>query len=246
MSFDAEHLQVRLSPRPVRYYPQADSTNDIALAWLGEGAEAGAVVVTNEQVKGRGRKGRTWHTPAGTALTFSVVLRPPAAHLHRVTMLGAVAICELLDHLGAADVSIKWPNDVHLNGRKVSGVLPEAVWNGGRLSGVVLGIGINVSIDFAGTDLADTAISITPALGRSVDRLAALAVVLARIDAWSAALGSAALFDAWKGRLNTLGRQVTIGDVQGRAEAVDDDGTLLVRDAAGELHRVLAGDIALG
>jgi BirA family biotin operon repressor/biotin-[acetyl-CoA-carboxylase] ligase len=161
-------------------------------------------------------------------------------------MMGAVVICELLDHLGAADVGIKWPNDVHLYGRKVSGVLPEAVWDGGRLSGVVLGIGINVSIDFAGTELAETAISITPALGTAVDRLEALGVVLSRIDVWAAALGSAALFDAWKQRLNTLGRQVRIGAVQGVAEAVDDDGALRVRDTAGVLHRVLAGDIALG
>lgn len=244
--FDAQSIQERLAPRLVRCYPQAGSTNDIALDWLNAGAPAGAVVITNEQVQGRGRQGRTWHTPAGTALTFSVVLRPPAEHLRCVTMLGALAICELLDHLGADDVGIKWPNDVHLRGRKVSGVLPEAVWDGGRLSGVVLGIGVNMSIDFAGTELAQTAGSIEPILGKAVDRLEALAFVLARIDAWSSALGSAALFEGWKGRLNTLGRQVAVGAVKGVAEAVDDDGALLVRDAAGRLHRVVAGDIALG
>ena len=168
-------------------------------------------------------------------------------------MLGAASIAEIIEHLGATDVGIKWPNDVQLNGKKVSGVLSEAAWvanspHGGRLLGVVLGMGVNVRIDFSGTELAETAISIEPALGKAVNRLDLLGDLMGRIDYWYARIGSDELFEAWKSRLNMLGKMVTVqqGTIHGLAESVDASGTLLVRDEQGELRRVVAGDIALG
>lgn len=247
MNLTEDRILARLVSRPVRYYPQIESTNDTALKWLSGGAPAGAVVVADEQVQGRGRLGRTWFTPPGAALIVSVVLRPRVAQLGRITMLGAVAISELLENLGAADVGIKWPNDVQLNKRKVCGVLPEVIWRGSELLGVVLGMGLNVRIDFSGTDLAEKAISIEPALGRSVDRLDLLTFLLARIDFWSANLSAQSLFDAWNRRLNTLGKTVAFeSGVSGIAESVNPEGALLVRDAGGVLHTVLAGDVLLG
>jgi BirA family biotin operon repressor/biotin-[acetyl-CoA-carboxylase] ligase len=246
--FTQSELEKSLAPRPVRFFEQTGSTNDAALEWLREGAPVGAVVVTNEQVSGRGRKGRSWYTPPGSALILSVVLRPELSRVPQVTMLGAVAIHDLLTHLGAADVGIKWPNDVQLNSLKVSGVLPEAIWQGNSLLGIALGMGINVSIDFSGTELAQTAISIEPALKRQIDRAEALAYLLSRIDDWYSRLDSGEVFNAWRERLTTLGKQVVLenGEVRGMAESVDAAGALLVRDADGELHRVIAGDIALG
>jgi BirA family biotin operon repressor/biotin-[acetyl-CoA-carboxylase] ligase len=163
-------------------------------------------------------------------------------------MLGAVAIHDLLIHLGAADVGIKWPNDVQINGLKVSGVLPEAIWQGSDLLGIALGMGINVSIDFSGTELAQTAISIEPVLNQQIDRAEALVYLLSRIDYWYSRLGSGDVFNAWHERLTTLGKAVVLenGNVRGVAESVDAVGALLVRDAEGELHSVIAGDIALG
>src|SRR5687768_9901808 len=147
MVLTTERIQSKLNSRPLRFYEQADSTNDLALDWLRTGAAAGSVVVTDEQVKGRGRLGRTWYTPPGTALIVSVVLRPKVEYLGQITMLGAVAIAQMIEHLGTIDIGIKWPNDVLLQGKKVSGVLSEAVWNGDKLQGAVLGMGINVRID---------------------------------------------------------------------------------------------------
>jgi BirA family biotin operon repressor/biotin-[acetyl-CoA-carboxylase] ligase len=246
--FTQTELEKWLTPRPVRFFEQIGSTNDAALEWLREGAPVGAVVVTNDQTGGRGRKGRSWYTPPGSALILSVVLRPELSRVPQVTMLGAVAIYDLLTHLGVADVGIKWPNDVQINGLKVSGVLPEAIWEGSSLLGIALGMGINVSIDFSGTELAQTAISIEPALNRQIDRAGALVYLLARIDYWYARLGSGDVFDAWRERLTTLGKAVVLenGAVRGVAERVDAAGALVVRDADGELHRVIAGDIALG
>jgi BirA family transcriptional regulator, biotin operon repressor / biotin---[acetyl-CoA-carboxylase] ligase len=248
MVLTAERIQSKLAPRPLRFYEQADSTNDLALDWLRAGAMAGSAVVTDEQVKGRGRLGRTWYTPPGTALILSVVLSPKVEDLGQITMLGAVAIAEMIEHLGTADVGIKWPNDVLLQGKKVSGVLSEAVWNGDKLQGAVLGMGINVRIDFSGTELAGTAISIEPALGHAVDRLDLLDDLLSRVDYWYERLQTSALFDAWKSRLNMLGKMVTVqqGTLHGLAESVDQSGALLLRDESGQLHRVVAGDIGLG
>ncbi len=245
MTLSAHLVEERLKPRRVRFYEQADSTNDLALEWLREGAASGAVIVTNEQVKGRGRLGRTWHTPPKTALIVSIILHPRREHLPQMTMLGAVAIAEMVESSGL-QAEIKWPNDVQVNGKKVSGVLAEAAWDGERLRGVALGMGVNVRIDFSGTELATTAISLETALGKRLNRLDLLATLAGRLDYWYGRVGSTALFEAWRGRLNMLGKQIAVGNVTGTAEAVVVDGTLLIREADGNLRRVIAGDIALG
>ncbi len=250
MTLDAETVRAALYPRPVRFYKRVDSTNDMALDWLRQGAPSGAVVIADEQVKGRGRVGRVWYTPPGTSLIVSIIMRPSLQQISQLTMLGALAICELLESLGAQVVDIKWPNDVQLHGRKVSGVLPEVIWTGDEIEGAVLGMGINVRIDFGGTELADRAISIEPALERPVNRLELLKFLLGRVDVWMPRLGTDRLYDEWRTRLRTIGQIVTVdsleGVVHGMAEGVDQDGALLVRDRDGRFHRAIAGDIVMG
>ena len=262
MELTAENVKAKLASRwNAVFFERVNSTNEIAMERLRESHSLfqlrldGDVFVADEQVKGKGRLDRVWYTPPGTALIVSVILpliQPKFKLLPQVTMLGAVAIAEMIEHLGITDVGIKWPNDVQVNGKKVSGVLSEANWGAGgthmQLHGVVLGMGINVRIDFSGTELANTAISIEPALGKSVDRLELLGDLMARVDYWYARIGSDELFDAWKSRLYMLGKMVTVqqGTIHGLAESVDASGTLLVRDEQDVLHRVVAGDIALG
>src|SRR5258707_12440534 len=125
--FSAASLQVALGARPFRFYPQVGSTNDSARQWALEGAPAGSVVITEEQFAGRGRFGRTWSAPAGTALLMSVIVRPriPQEQLPRLTMVGAVSVAEALEELLPAQVGLKWPNDVQLQGKKVAGILAE-------------------------------------------------------------------------------------------------------------------------
>lgn len=240
MDLSVEHLQAVLGSRPFEYYPQIGSTNDRALEWLREGKPAGAVFVADEQLKGRGRLGRSWFAPPGTALMFSVALRPPQSYLSRVNMLAALSVLEGIQTAGAA---LKWPNDVLLNGRKMCGVLSEAAWEGDRLLGVALGIGLNVRIDFTNTPFEATAISLETVLP-SLNRASLLATILARIDNWVAHIESDDLFANWKARLATLGKPVSVNGLEGIAEDVDPEGALLVRDQAGVLHRVIAGDIA--
>jgi BirA family biotin operon repressor/biotin-[acetyl-CoA-carboxylase] ligase len=250
MTLNEQQLIKRLYPRPVRYFSQIGSTNDIALEWMNSGAVTGSIVVADEQVKGKGRLDRKWYTPPGTALIVSVILHPQVENLPQMTMLGALAIYDMVEGLGIESIGIKWPNDVMLNGLKVSGILPEAVWANGKLAGVVLGMGINVRIDFSNTELVNKAISIEPVLGRPVERLDLLVDLLARIDYWSERLGNDELFDTWKNRLITLGHDIHVKtadkEVIGLAQNVDRDGALIICCTDGQSERVIAGDIALG
>lgn len=248
MDLSEARLRQALGTRAFQYFAEVGSSNDAGLAWLADGASAGSVVVADEQMKGRGRLERAWYAPAGTALMFSYLLRPNADELPYVSMMGALAVCEVAEAFGA-QVGIKWANDVQIGGRKLSGVLPEAAWRGDTLSGVVLGIGINARIDFTETPFAETAISLETVVGQ-INRAELLARLLERLDYWSGRLASDELFEAWQVRLNMIGRQVSIngvaGVVQGTAEMVDRQGGLHVRGDDGVLRRVIAGDIALG
>jgi BirA family biotin operon repressor/biotin-[acetyl-CoA-carboxylase] ligase len=247
--FNQDLLTQALAPRQVRYSPATGSTNDDAIAWLAEHPPQGSVVTSDEQQNGRGRLGRPWYAPAGSGLLLSVVAYPPREHLTRLTMVGALAVVDTLESYGIRKVGIKWPNDVRVDHRKICGVLPEAAWDGERLLGAVIGIGLNVNIPFILTQYAETAISISDALGEPVDRLETLKRLLARVDDWLANIGSTVIFETWKARLVTLGTQVTVqtptGVRSGYAEDVTPEGGLLLRRADGALDNVIAGEIGV-
>jgi BirA family biotin operon repressor/biotin-[acetyl-CoA-carboxylase] ligase len=243
-------LRETLGTRAFQFYSQIGSTNDEALAWLANSAPNGSVIVADEQIKGRGRLGRSWFAPPGTALMFSYLLRPLAEELTCVGMAGALAVCETVAAFEPSlAVGIKWPNDVQIGGRKLCGVLPEAAWQGEQLVGVALGIGVNIRIDFSDSSFAETAVSLET-VSRSLARAELLASLLERLDYWSARLASDELFEAWRSRLVTLGQQVSVNSngatISGTAKDVERSGALIIDDNRGALRRVIAGDIALG
>lgn len=235
-------LQSRLTC-PFKYFESVGSTNDTAKMWLDEGAPDMAAVIANEQLRGRGRKGRLWHTPPDTALALSVILRPPPQYLWRISLIGALSVYDLAKRAGCANIGIKWPNDVQVNGRKVGGILPEAAWKNSELPGVVLGIGVNVRVDFSQTDFKDMAISLESAAGKPLHRAQLIDCLLQRVDMWYRLIASDALFAAWKNRLNMLGRRIKAEKVEGLALDVEPDGSLLVQDDSAVIHSVLAGDL---
>lgn len=251
-------LRDRLHGRPLRYFDSINSTMDEAKQWLQTDADSQslhcAVIIADEQRRGRGRMGRTWHTPPGVALALSVILLPPQDALHQVTMLGALAICDLLEGLPAdasprPSTGIKWANDVLLNGRKVSGILSEALWSpsGDRLLGVVLGMGLNVRVTFDDPALSAKATSIEPEYGQTFQRAELIERLLHHVDTWSAQLGSERLSEAWRSRLITLGQRVTItlptGTIRGTADEVESGGALWIRSDDGTRQRIIAGDL---
>src|SRR5215210_2102100 len=139
---DQNELRRALSKLPlgdIRYFDSIGSTNNEALAWAASDAKDFSLVIADEQTAGRGRLDRKWFTPKGTALAFSLILRPSAdeeRHLTRTVGLAALAIANSL-RTRELIAQIKWPNDVLLNGRKVAGILVESVWAGAEADCVV-------------------------------------------------------------------------------------------------------------
>lgn len=230
----------------LEHHSRLGSTQERARALADEG-RGGVVVVAEEQTAGRGRRGRTWVAPEGAALLASWVFRPLVADPALFALLCGVAVARALASLGVPDARVKWPNDVQLGGRKVAGVLADAVTeaDGGAL---VLGIGINVRQTRAELgELAAIATSCA-AEGHDVDRLALLARLcgdLTRIAA-SAEERRLALAE-WRERSSTLGHEVEVRSpvgtpVRGVARSVGDDGALMVETAEGT-QRIVAGEV---
>jgi len=237
----------------LRVFQRIGSTNDEALAWAAQGAGDASLVVADEQTAGRGRSGRRWQTPPGSALAFSVILRPTQLETNAASRLAGLGSMAVADALAELELSpeIKWPNDVLLAGRKVAGVLAESVWIGMRLSACVLGIGINVLMSSAppADEVTFPATAIEAELGDAPNRLEILRATLAALFQWRHQLPFDEFMAAWQARLAYRGEQVTLhGDgsrvVNGVLKGLDTDGCLLLQTGT-QLLRLQAGELAL-
>jgi BirA family transcriptional regulator, biotin operon repressor / biotin---[acetyl-CoA-carboxylase] ligase len=224
---------------PRLHLRSTDSTNQRARALAGEGAPDGMLVTASEQKAGRGRQGRTWSAPPGQSLLMSVVVRPPPRLL---PLMAAVAVADVASAFVQTErVTIKWPNDVLLDGRKVAGILvegrPQEGW-------AVAGIGVNVAVDVEELpeELRETAAS----LGLGSEEVEA---VLARIlDALGQRLeeDEPATIAAWRERDALLDRRISWAEGEGVARGVDDAGRLVVESEDGSRTALDAGEVHLG
>jgi BirA family biotin operon repressor/biotin-[acetyl-CoA-carboxylase] ligase len=216
------------------------------------GAPHGTVVTAAEQTAGRGRQGRTWTAPPDSALLYSAVLRPIEPRHSVLPLAVALAVCETAEILRPGiECEVKWPNDIHLDGRKLAGILIEARPQDGW---AVLGVGLNLSISEFPEELRDRAISLFAppsavpygAVGaiRNSWAEAAAGTLSARLDAWLDADPEAVL-GAWRARDALLGREVSWEKGSGVADGVDERGYLLVRLADGGRIALGAGDVHL-
>lgn len=233
---------------------ESPSTNAVLADRVRAGAAEGLLVVADHQTAGRGRLDRTWVTPAGVALTFSVLLTPdevPVVRWPWLPLLTGVAVAEGVRRVAGVDVALKWPNDVLAGPRKVAGILVERV-EGPRGAAAVVGVGLNVAQTVEELPV-DTATSLELAAGRPVDRTALLAGVVTALgehyDRWRAAGGDARpdLHAAYSALCATVGRTVRVrlpdgGALTGDAVGVDDDGRLRVRGPDGVVA-LGAGDV---
>jgi BirA family biotin operon repressor/biotin-[acetyl-CoA-carboxylase] ligase len=238
----------------VRYFDSIGSTNNEALAWAASGAQDLSLVIADEQTAGRGRLDRKWFTPKGTALAFSLILRPTPQekpHLTRIVGLAALAIADALRTRGLVS-QIKWPNDVLLNGQKVAGVLVESVWSGEEIDCLVVGIGINVLKDAVPAPdlLRFPATSLEESLGSLVERERILHDVLAGIVAMRPHLGTDSFLASWEKALAFRGEQVQVEDgngavITGKLLGMEADGSLKVVVEDGKSTAVRFGDVSL-
>ncbi|MCA9315046.1 MAG: biotin--[acetyl-CoA-carboxylase] ligase [Planctomycetes bacterium] len=231
----------------VEHQPVVTSTHDIAAARLREGASPPLVVVADEQTAGRGREGRRFHSPPGGLYASLVVTAPRTVEPAPLVAAAAVAVAETLEALGARDVEIKWPNDVWIAGRKVSGILLERVEGGDR---ALVGIGINlarVPLELP-ADVARRTTSLADVLGHVPSRTDVLGELLPRVDARLTDACEASrhgqLEDAWRSRLALRGQVVRFRQAGAPQAGVLEDASfvegLLVRDESGPRWRPAA------
>lgn len=226
------------------------STSDEARRLARNGAPEGTMVMARIQTAGRGRQGRTWVSQPGN-LHASLLLRPDAP-MARVAQLGFAAGLAVADAVHAfapkASVTLKWPNDVLLDGRKAAGILLESEGDAaGRVAFVVMGIGVNLAASPVGTEFPAT--SLKAAAGTAPKPEAFLAALAPALVLWYErwrADGFAGLRRAWLERAAGLGQALRArlpGEtVEGRFAGLDDDGMLLL-DAPGGRRRIAAGDV---
>jgi BirA family transcriptional regulator, biotin operon repressor / biotin---[acetyl-CoA-carboxylase] ligase len=238
----------------VRYFETIGSTNDEALAWAATDTPDLSVVIADEQTAGRGRLDRKWFTPKGTALAFSIVLRPnpeERPHLSRVVGLAALAVAEALRKQGL-DARIKWPNDILIQNRKVCGILIESVWSGEDVDCVVIGIGVNVLQGSVPPEemLQFPATSLEAELGQAPDREQILRDILFSLIELRPRLGTDEFLKQWEDLLALRGETVQVEtekspEVTGQISGLDSDGGLKIRNEHGEFVTVRFGDVRL-
>ena len=236
--------------RSVRFYQSTGSTMDDVAEWARDGADEGAVVVAETQSASRGRMGRRWVSDEGN-LYFSVLFRPEPDGLPLLSPLAGVAVARAIRQVAGLHPTIKWPNDIMIDSRKVAGILAESALSGAQVQHAIVGIGINVALDVsADPEIAATATSLNHVSGSEIDRAELLRRILQHLDALYLDLrrGRSPIAE-WRRWLDTLGQRVTVthhGAIDtGLAEAIDEHGNLLLRTDAGELLTLTAGDITL-
>lgn len=253
-----ERIQARLHSRvigrPLEVLAEVGSTNDFVMAEGHRGSPEGFAVLADRQTAGRGRLGRAWASPPGVGLYTSILLRPhlPPIQTPLITLAAGLAVAGAIREVTELDPRVKWPNDVLVDGRKVAGILTELATVGSSVGHVVVGIGINVNQDWQ--DLPEGvrqgATSLRLAAGRVIGRADLAAAVYASFDQWYQVFSEGrteAILDRGREWSATLGKPVEVSEGEGtwRALAVDLDayGALLVRDEAGDLRRLVAGEV---
>ncbi len=251
-------LRTAVIGRPLRVEGEVDSTNARLRALARDGAAEGTVVIAEGQTAGHGRRGQAWFSPPGVNLYASVLLRPrlAARELGVFSFMASLALTDAIAALGLP-ASIKWPNDVLVDGKKVAGTLVESGVRGETVDYVILGVGVNINVDLPALHEAlgpagAFATSLAAALGRPVDRNAFAASYLNRLEHWLQVWrkeGPAALRRAWADRDNLTGRRVEVrrdgAGFEGRVAGVDEQGSLVVDDTLGRRHTLASAEIRL-
>lgn len=273
-AIDRARPRLGLLASQMLFFPTIGSTNDVAAvrsasarrasarrastrsaSLSGERCE-GLVVVADEQTSGRGRRGHTWFSPAGSGLYVSVVLAPARARIdppratRLLTLTAGVALAEGIEAATGLHVDLKWPNDLQVSRRKLAGILAEGSAAGGVAESVVIGYGVNVASTAFPPELRDRATSLESELGRAVDRHAVLVETLASLARRYEDLLDGrfdVILDAWRRMAPAAsGARVTwttlAGTYEGVTGGIDDRGALLVR-VDDRVERIVSGEV---
>lgn len=249
-----KYLTTKRYGKTINYYETCDSTQPIAHDLAQNGAADGVIVVSEEQVMGNGRMARPWSSKAFKGIWMSVITKPQLTpqQAPQMTLVAAVAIVRAIEEVTGLVPQIKWPNDLLLNGKKVSGILTELQADPDLVKAIILGIGINVNQEVAEfpAELASIATSLKIEKGESVNRAKLIAAVLKYLERYVdlyVESGFAPIKLLWESYSNTIGKQVRAVMVQetveGMAIGITDEGMLELQLADGSIRGIYSGDI---
>lgn len=235
-------------------YDEVVSTQPLAHELAAKGAPEGTIVLAELQTGGKGRLGRQWHSPKGSGIWMSLIIRPaiPLPKTPQMTLLTAVSMARTIQEQTGVPIKIKWPNDLYIGDKKVCGILTELHAEADCVHYLVIGIGINVNSeahDFP-EELAHIATSLRIESRRRVNRLELLQRFCRHFEeTYDTYLqrGFQPVREEWEALSYTIGRWVNVQTIsqklEGRAVGLDEEGVLLIEDAAGNRHKVYSADV---
>ena len=234
---------------------EVDSTNELAKRYFQNAAPEGMVFLAESQNKGKGRSGRTWHSPGQSGIYMSVLLKPDLETIQvpPLTLMAGVATVKAINEFSLLPATLKWPNDILLNGKKLGGILCELSFHENR-PGVVIGIGINVNNEknqFP-EDLQEIATSLLQANGEPVDRTQLVISLLDRLDREYQTFlkeGTLSMAKSWAQHTEMFGKQIRLTHkrqaITGAAQRLDDQGRLVILTEDGKEMAFDSGEVTL-
>jgi BirA family biotin operon repressor/biotin-[acetyl-CoA-carboxylase] ligase len=255
---DAEvgsRLETKWAGRTLYYYETTGSTNVDAAALARDGAPEGTLVIAEEQGSGKGRRGRSWMTPAGSAIAMSLVVRPQInpVNVSMVTLVMGLAVARACRAFCQVEARIKWPNDVIVDGRKISGILTEMSSEIDYVRYLIIGTGINTGVEEFPPELQSKAASLHQLMGKKPDRAGLIAACMEYFEEYYEIFLETQDFTALKAPYNELlagiGGTVRVlepgSEYNGISEGINERGELLVRREDGTLEAVYAGEVSV-
>ena len=247
-------LHTSVLGKVIHYVETVDSTQKVAHQLAQEGYPEGTIVIAEEQKYGRGRLMRQWHSPKASGVWMSVILRPnlPPFKAPQFTLITAAAVAQAIADTCHVKPEIKWPNDILLNGKKVTGILTELQAESDKINAIIIGIGMNVNHtaeDFP-ENLRSTATSLAIATGKKQMRAQIVQAILERLEAYYQLYlekGFAPLKLLWENFEVSIGKKIVAhtiaGSISGTARGISEDGILKLEDEEGKIHDIYSADI---
>lgn len=235
---------------------ETDSTNTRAKELAAQGAPEGTLVIAEKQTEGRGRRGRSWFSPPGGGIYFSLILRPVISpgETPKITLMTAVVLAETLISLMKLKLRIKWPNDILVNGKKLAGILTEISTEMDAVNYIIVGLGLNVNTQFEKfpQDIKENATSILIENGKQFPRVKLIQHYLKLYEIYYDMFKNndfEPIMKRWRELADIIGKQIRV-DVIGKTHIgkvvdVDNDGVLILKDDQGRLQRIFSGDVTL-
>lgn len=238
----------------IHYQDSVESTQKIAKTLSYENAPEGTVVIAEEQLSGRGRMNRVWHSPKYTGVWMSMILRPniPLQKAPQLTLITAVAVVKAIEEVTKLAPAIKWPNDILLHGKKVTGILTELQAEADQIFAIIIGVGINVNqkLEDYPEDLRNIATSLMIESGEKVSRAQIIRSILSNFEKLYLLYleqGFTPIKLLWESYAISIGKMIvarTINEnIRGKALGITEDGVLLIEDETGKIHHVYSADI---